>query len=200
MNKFKQFLSQQKGISSIEFTLTIGFFIGVLFLIFEVGRITLASAYWDLAVAESIRETKNDFAIQSAHSPYSYQHSLQVRLQQRYESIAHQGWLSFIPIHIKPNDILVNIYFIHSYQQLAKDVATNFTHVADDACLAQNSKTPCYKNAAIAYYEVSLHFSYLNAKMPFAPYINRFLKQIFQRQFFVVQEHERSQFQESPNL
>ncbi|HDR1371534.1 TPA: pilus assembly protein, partial [Pasteurella multocida] len=56
----KKFLRSTKGVASIEFTWTIGIYIFVVMLIFEFCRLAITTAYWDLAISESVRIAKNE--------------------------------------------------------------------------------------------------------------------------------------------
>ncbi|WGE59746.1 TadE/TadG family type IV pilus assembly protein [Actinobacillus equuli] len=56
-NTLSRFIRNVKGVATIEFSLTIGLFILVLFMIAEGCRITLLSSYLDLSVSEASRVT-----------------------------------------------------------------------------------------------------------------------------------------------
>lgn len=58
----KKFLSDKKGVSTVEFALTVAFYFFVVCLILEFCRISITTAYWDLAITESVREAKNQAA------------------------------------------------------------------------------------------------------------------------------------------
>lgn len=57
-NTLYRFLHNVKGVATIEFSLTIGLFILVLFMIAEGCRIALLSSYLDLSVSEASRTTR----------------------------------------------------------------------------------------------------------------------------------------------
>lgn len=55
----KKFLLNVKGVAAVEFSLTIGLYFMVMFMIFELTRIAIVTAYWDLAIVESIRSARH---------------------------------------------------------------------------------------------------------------------------------------------
>ena len=61
MKSLIRILTDKRGVSSIEFALTIPIFIFLVSLIFELTRIALLSAYLDLALSEATRAAKNRF-------------------------------------------------------------------------------------------------------------------------------------------
>ena len=58
----KKFLSNKKGVSTVEFALTVAFYFFVVCLILEFCRVAITSSYWDLAITESTRIAKNQSA------------------------------------------------------------------------------------------------------------------------------------------
>ena len=58
----KKFLSDKKGVSTVEFALTVVFYFFVVCLILEFCRVAITAAYWDLAITESVRIAKNQEA------------------------------------------------------------------------------------------------------------------------------------------
>ena len=58
----KKFLANKRGVSTVEFALTVAFYFFVVCLILEFCRISITTAYWDLAITESVREAKNQAA------------------------------------------------------------------------------------------------------------------------------------------
>ncbi|WP_018651046.1 TadE/TadG family type IV pilus assembly protein [Actinobacillus capsulatus] len=59
-NTLSRFIRNVKGVATIEFSLTIGLFILVLFMIAEGCRIALLSSYLDLSVSEASRVTRKN--------------------------------------------------------------------------------------------------------------------------------------------
>ncbi|WP_420923716.1 TadE/TadG family type IV pilus assembly protein [Actinobacillus pleuropneumoniae] len=55
-----RFINNVKGVATIEFSLTIGLFILVLFMIVEGCRVALLSSYLDLSVSEASRTTRKN--------------------------------------------------------------------------------------------------------------------------------------------
>lgn len=61
MNGIRRFIRNKQGVGTIEFALTVPFFLLLLSMVFELARISLLSAYLDFALSEASREAKNRY-------------------------------------------------------------------------------------------------------------------------------------------
>ncbi|MDG6882634.1 Uncharacterised protein [Phocoenobacter uteri] len=181
--KLKQFVNHKKGVSSIEFTLTIGIFFTVLFILLEFGRIALLSAYWDLAIAEGVRLTKNQ---QAPNGDYAT--LLKQELIKQHQLRENGGMALFMPENVS---IKVDVKYADSIDNLVKGVEGNpsgFRQPKNDG----NGKItpPTGETAAIASYRLEYKYHFLVA----LPFLGPFVDSLFTREIFMVQENERSVF------
>ncbi|MBR0573538.1 MULTISPECIES: TadE family protein [Pasteurellaceae] len=183
--KIKQFVNHKEGVSSIEFTLTIGIFLTVLFVLFEFGRIALLSAYWDLAIAEGVRLTKNQ-----KEPSGDYATLLKKEITKQYQSRSGNDMAFLVPDN---PSLSVDVKYADSIDNLVKGIEGNvdgFRKAVDDG----NGKKilPTGQLAAIVKYRLQYNYEFLVA----LPFIGAFVNSLFTREVLVVQENERSKFKE----
>ena len=68
----RKFLLNNRGVATVEFVLTIFWYLFIVFLIFECARVTLSVAYWDLALSEATRIAKNQQATDTQEGQHDY--------------------------------------------------------------------------------------------------------------------------------
>ncbi|VEJ10194.1 TadE/TadG family type IV pilus assembly protein [Actinobacillus delphinicola] len=175
LQRISQFKRQQKGVASIEFGLTIGVYLLVIFMIFEMGRIAITNAYWDLAVTEAVRITKNQ-DLRSSGGDYAQ--VLKQQIVRQYNRYSDSTVMGIFAAKLQPPAVTVN--YADNMQDLLKAVANpkgqGFTN---------NSR-----NAPLARYLITYNYHFMFG----LPFLNNPVNQLFTRQFFVVQEYERSDF------
>ncbi len=218
LTSVKHFFRHQKGVSSVEFTLTIAFFLAVLFAIFELGRITIASAYWDYAVAEVVRQTRNTL-ITTQNNPLGYADEVRKKLINEYHWAQNSGWLGAFPLKLDQNSIKVKVNYSASLKDLVASADNNFRYInnrIDEPCaefeqddegneikdakghrVCLKFKDDVFHDAAIARYEVTLNPISYRYDNFIAKRLNHLIRHLFKRQFFVVQEHQRAQFKDN---
>ncbi len=171
-----RFLSNTKGVIAIEVGLTIGAYFLILFMIFEMGRIAISNAYWDLAVTESVRITKN----KDLHdSNADYKKVFRDELEKNYQRYIGGSVMGLFATQIR--DVKISVNYAYTMQNLLNAV---------DSKKETEGYTNRGQNAPIARYMVSYHYKFF---IPL-PFINNAIDGLFTRQFFVVQEYERPDF------
>ncbi|MGV6988687.1 TadE/TadG family type IV pilus assembly protein [Testudinibacter sp. P80/BLE/0925] len=169
MKSIKQFLRSVRGVSSVEFALTVPFFILLLSMVFELARISLLSAYLDFALSEASREAKNRYL-----GSGDYQRIFEQKLKdEKIWRFLNAGGTFQIQTDYADDlrALLQNRYREPTFDKDGKPVA------------------PIGSNAGLARYS----FTYThNSWIPLVP--QEWFTPIFQRQIVVVQEYERSLF------
>lgn len=172
----KHFLKNKKGTATVEFSLTVGVFFFIIFLFFELARITLISSYLDLAVAESSRLAKID----AYEHDYSKGH---FNYQEAFTKYLRQGklWKMINFGEEKTENIItIKVDYADSVDDL---LAGNFRSQIDD-----NTKKAIVNTQGAALARYSVKYEYMEW-IPLVPSV--ITKPIFQREFVVVQEYER---------
>lgn len=164
MQSIKAYLStffrERKGVVAIEVGLTIGAYLMVIFMIFEMGRVAITHAYLDLVVTEAIRTTKNlDLRGQGVDKRIE---ALKKGIDDNYRHYIGSSMMGVFA-HSAPLNLKVEV----NYADTIKDLLTK--HSSDS-------------NARLARYEISYNYDF-SIPLPFVP---DSLKTIFKRQFFVV--------------
>ncbi len=171
----KHFFKNKKGTATVEFSLTVGIFFMVVFLFFELARITLISSYLDLAVAESSRLARID----SYNHDYSKGH---FDYQAAFTKHLNNGrFWKFINFGDENNNITIKVDYADSVNDLLTD---NFRSQLDPS--DKNKIKLDTKGAALAKYSVK--YEYVKW-IPIVPSV--VTNPIFHREFVVVQEYER---------
>ncbi|QLB12348.1 tight adherence protein E [Bisgaardia hudsonensis] len=183
MKKLKHFLTNKRGVSTIEFALTVGIFFFVLFSIFELGRIALLSAYWDLAITESVRLTKNHRAADG-----NYQKAFENILLAEHKKLASplvMGLFALENITVK-----VDLKYAESIEDLISNKFREPKTETDPKTGEAKLVSPTGKDAAIAQYSLNYKYKFL---IPL-PFIGQTVDSAFKRKILMVQEYERSSF------
>lgn len=147
---------------TIEVALTIGAYLMVIFMIFEMGRIAITQSYWDLAVTDAVRVTKNSDLMDKTASDISA--IFKKKLLSNYNAYVGNTFMGLFAYHINNVDIKIK-----------------FANKIDD--LANNSFSESGRNALLACYDISYHYSFF---IPL-PFISQTIDSLFERQFFIIQ-------------
>ncbi|MDP8170829.1 pilus assembly protein [Pasteurella skyensis] len=185
LQKLNHLFTNKKGVSSVEFTLTVGFFFTVVFLIFEFGRIALLSAYWDLAVSEGIRLTKSQPAPNG-----DYAKLLKQELIKQHQLREGNNMALFMPENVS---IDVTVNYADSIDDLIKGFegqSLGFRPPQRDS--EGNLIPPTGVDAAIANYHLEYKYKFLIG----LPFLGSVVDSLFTRDIVMVQEYERTQFKE----
>lgn len=174
IKQLRAFINNKGAVSSIEFTLTIGIFFLAFFMIFEFGRMAITSSYWDLAVAEGVRETKNS-NLHNSGSDYGAE--LKQRLEKSYAQ-SHDSVMGLFAVDHPKINVCVDY---------AEDI-NDMINVLKQPCISSQTDG---KNQTLARYYITYKYDFL---IPL-PFLGNFTNQMFTRQFIVVQEHERPDFE-----
>ncbi|MDG2943688.1 TadE/TadG family type IV pilus assembly protein [Exercitatus varius] len=177
MNKIKQLLFCRKGVSTIEFTLTVGIFFMVVFMILELARLTLFTAYWDYLLTESVRITKNQRA---ENNDYAALFKRILTEQHR-----QQGNPVLALFEVRDEKVEAKVEYAESVDDLVNEVFRQPTVVNGVAV------SPTGANASIARYSLNYSYRFL-VPLPFIA--QEWISPMFKREIFVVQEYERDQF------
>ncbi|WP_443091757.1 TadE/TadG family type IV pilus assembly protein [Basfia succiniciproducens] len=177
MNKIRKLLSCRKGVSSLEFTLTVGLFFMVVFMILELARLTLFTSYWDYLLTESVRITKNQRAENN-----DYASLFRTVLEQQHQQ-QNNAVLAFFDVRDEKIDVKVE--YAESVDDLVNEVFRQPTIVNGVAV------SPTGADASIARYSLSYSYRFL-VPLPFIS--EQWINPMFNREIFVVQEYERPSF------
>ncbi len=169
MKSLIRILTDKRGVSSIEFALTIPIFIFLVSLIFELTRIALLSAYLDLALSEATRAAKNRFV---PSGDYKQIFENQLKNEKMWKFLNGEGSFS---MEVKYADD-VNSLIQGNFRQ--PKVGAN-----------GNLISPTGASAGLARYSFDYNYS---SWVPLIPQSK--LSPIFKRQMVVVQEYERTAF------
>ncbi|MGC7589353.1 TadE/TadG family type IV pilus assembly protein [Bisgaard Taxon 46] len=182
----KRFISNNKGVSTVEFGLTVAIYFFVVMLIFEFCRLAISTTYWDLAIAESVRIAKND------NSPnHNYEDIFKKALgeQKKLQDNSTMGYLA----QLEKNGFKVGVKYVNcpdekkcvqallsgQYREPKKDSNGNIISPIDG------------QNATLAHYTLTYDYKFA-VPLPFIP--ETWSQAILNREFVVVQEYERSKF------
>ncbi len=177
IKNLKKMLVNPNGVSTIEFSLTVGIFFFVVFLIFELCRLAIISAYWDLAITESVRIAKNQRA---ANSDYKTQFE-KILIEQR--NSLQSGTIAFLGE--ANNKLEVDVKYADSLDDL---VNGKFKRDPKDS----NKFSSTGVNSTLALYTVKYSYQPV-VPLPFLP--TSWTNNLLERKIVMVQEYERSQFQ-----
>ncbi|MDA5608328.1 TadE/TadG family type IV pilus assembly protein [Pasteurella multocida] len=181
----KKFLSNIKGTSSVEFALTIAFYLFVVMFIFEFCRLAVATAYWDLAITESVRIAKNEQAISG-----NYEEAFRKALtkQKKFHDESTIGYLALL----EDNKFDVKVQYVDCDKETEciKNLLLNKFRQPQ-----KNHKgeliSPTGSRATLAQYSLTYKYKFM-VPLVFIP--ESWSQVVLNREFVVVQEFERSQF------
>ncbi|MGR3808761.1 TadE/TadG family type IV pilus assembly protein [Pasteurella testudinis] len=169
MKNLRRFIRNAKGVSTVEFALTIPFFILLLSMIFELARISLLSAYLDYALSEAAREAKNRY-IRGG----DYQQIFTNKLEQEktWQFLNFGGSFDIKTEYADDLKALLS----NQYRTPVFDAQGNII-------------SPTGSDAGLARYSFNYHY---HSWIPLVP--EKWISPIFHREIVVVQEYERSLF------
>lgn len=181
----KEFLSNSKGTSTVEFALTIAFYLFIVMFIFEFCRLAIATAYWDLAITESVRIAKNE---QASASNYEDAFRKALKQQKKFHDESTMGYLALL----EKNDFEVKV----EYVDCAKEVECIQNLLAEKFRQPQKNSegeiiSPDGRLATLARYSLTYEYKFV-IPLLFIP--KSWSETILNREFVVVQEFERSRF------
>ncbi|MFK3557760.1 TadE/TadG family type IV pilus assembly protein [Pasteurella multocida] len=183
----KKFLRSTKGVASIEFTWTIGIYIFVVMLIFEFCRLAITTAYWDLAISESVRIAKNE-QLQSGDYKTAFINAL--NKQRETQGSSTLGYLA----QVQKGQIDINVEYvdcIHAPTSCIEELLKgNFLKKIKDP--SGNEVEPSGVLATLARYSLNYHYEFL-IPLPFLS--KKVSESVLKREFITVQEHQRPLFQ-----
>lgn len=169
-----RFIKDHKGVAAVEFGLTIGFFLMVLFMIFELARISITSAYWDAAVMRSIIVTKNQEA-ENGDYVALFKKTLTEQLDNKNQST--MAWL-----FVAAGEPKVDVKYAETIDDLIKENFKQPEKDQDGKAIPINAR-----GIAIARYQLGFEYQF-PVKLPFLP--QNILSHLFNREFVIVQEQE----------
>ena len=189
----KKFLSNTKGVAAVEFALTVGLFLFVFFMNLELTRLAITSSQWDLMIAQSVRAARNAKAEDGNYEKVF----LQALEKQRG---TYPGMMNFFVYRqTKPFEIGKNVKI--DYADCENDETTCI-----DAILNERFRQPKRDkdgkpiapasgvNATLARYTLTYSYEF-DSVLPLLP--KSWIENTLSRQFIVLQEYERSAFQQA---
>ncbi|WP_424405646.1 TadE/TadG family type IV pilus assembly protein [Pasteurella sp. PK-2025] len=180
----KRFISNKKGVSTIEFGLTVGIYFFVVMMIFEFCRLAIATTYWDLAIAESVRITKN-----TENKTHDYKTFFKATLeaQKALQDTSTMGYLA----QTGNSEIKVDVKYVDCPQEKECVKALLANRFREPKTKDGKIISPTGQNATLAYYTLTYDYRFV-VPLPFIP--TSWTQSILNREFVVVQEYERSSF------
>ncbi|MGC6408600.1 TadE/TadG family type IV pilus assembly protein [Bisgaard Taxon 45] len=183
----KKFLRSSKGVASIEFTWTIGIYIFVVMLIFEFCRLAITTAYWDLAISESVRIAKNE---QLQNGDYKTAFINALHKQREAQGSSTLGYLA----QVQKGQIEINVEYVDCINAptscIDELLKGNFLKKIKDP--SGNEVEPSGILATLARYSLNYHYEFL-IPLPFLS--KKVSESVLKREFITVQEHQRALFQ-----
>ncbi|MGY4677254.1 TadE/TadG family type IV pilus assembly protein [Pasteurella sp. P03HT] len=183
----KKFLSNSKGTSTVEFALTIAFYLFIVMFIFEFCRLAIATAYWDLAIIESVRIAKNE---QADEANYEKVFKQVLTEQKKFSDESTMGYLAML----EKNDFDVKVQYVDCPEEinclgnLLKDQFRQPKKITNGSYL---QIAPNGRLATLAHYSLKYNYKFV-VPLPFIP--KSWSEAVMNREFVVVQEFERSSF------
>ncbi|WP_249856172.1 TadE/TadG family type IV pilus assembly protein [Aggregatibacter actinomycetemcomitans] len=183
----KKFLSNKKGASTVEFALTVVFYFFVVFLILEFCRISITTAYWDLAITESARIAKNRTA---EGNDYAVEFEKALKQQLVYQESSTLGYLARLD---KNGGYKIDVKYVDcgSESSCVKSLLDGRfrrpTKDRDGKIIPPNGRL-----ATLAVYSLTYNYEFL-VSLPFLPKDS--VGGLLSRKFVAVQEFNRSKFQ-----
>lgn len=183
----KKFLSNSKGTSTVEFALTIAFYLFIVMFIFEFCRLAIATAYWDLAIIESVRIAKNE---QADEANYEKVFKQVLTEQKKFSDESTMGYLAMLD----KNGFDVKVQYVdcpeetNCLENLLKEKFRQPKQItgANHIKIAENGRL-----ATLARYSLTYDYKFV-VPLPFIP--KSWSEAVMNREFVVVQEFERSSF------
>ncbi|MDO4698891.1 MAG: pilus assembly protein [Pasteurellaceae bacterium] len=171
------FIKNKMGATTVEFALTIGLFLAVIFAFFELARLSVLSAYMDLTLSQAVKATKNS-RVTGADYEEAFRQNLTATLNHIQEE--NKG-LKLLNMD-NTNLIQFEVKYAESVSAL---VQGQFRQTLDQ----NNSKIlEPGKEAALAEYSFQYEYQPLFFWFP-----KTLIKPLFQRRLIVLQEYERSE-------
>ncbi|WP_233112665.1 TadE/TadG family type IV pilus assembly protein [Aggregatibacter actinomycetemcomitans] len=183
----EKFLSNKKGASTVEFALTVVFYFFIVFLILEFCRISITTAYWDLAITESARIAKNRTA---EGNDYAAEFEKALKQQLIYQETSTIGYLARLD---KNGGYEIDVKYVDcgSESSCIKSLLDGkFRQPTKDR--NGNIIPPNGRLATLAVYSLTYKYEFL-VSLPFLPRDN--VSSLLSRKFVAVQEFNRSKFQ-----
>ncbi|TCP94661.1 tight adherence protein E [Cricetibacter osteomyelitidis] len=185
----KKFLSNTKGVSTVEFSLTIAIYLFVVVLILEFCRLAITTAYWDLAITESVRIARSQQALEG-----NYENAFQEALKKQLV-MQEKSPIGYLAAKAK-NGPKVEVKYVDCDR--GPQCITNLLNNKFREPKVENGilVSPNGMNATLAQYTLDYEYSFLIG-LPFLP--KSFTDSLLHRQFVVVQEYGRSLFNQQRN-
>ncbi|MBN6065612.1 pilus assembly protein [Aggregatibacter actinomycetemcomitans] len=192
----KKFLSNKKGVSTVEFALTVVFYFFVVCLILEFCRVAITAAYWDLAITESVRIAKNQEATGG-----NYEEAFEKALKEqavmkegsvmsylaRIDAPSKNGkkgpQISVKYVDCQQRNGCIDALLANKFREPKKDSKGNIISPANGIL------------ATLAVYTLDYNYRFLTLPFLSADIVNHVLK----REVIAVQEFDRDQFHFSNN-
>ena len=177
----KKFFLNSRGTSTVEFALTVFAYFLVVAMIIELGRVALASAYFDLAIAQSVTEAKNQKAADTSYSKSDYKQLFEDALDkaQKLQRESPMGYLA-----VQEEKISIDVKYADSIEDLLNE---NFRLPKKDKEIIIEQASGL--NATIAVYFLAYSYEFL-VPIPFS-LDSSIRKTVFNRSIVTVQEYEK---------
>lgn len=163
-----RFINNVKGVAVVEFSLTIGLFLFVLFMILEACRIVVLGSYLDLSVTEAAR-----FARKMPAGTKNYKEVFEKHIQPPdtfWAFISHGGKVE-----------VQSVQYFKTIKELADKTPTK---------LNSNSSSGSGSGSGSAFAEYSFKYPY---KPMFFITPEQAVQRLFERKIVVLQEYEKDQ-------
>lgn len=183
----KRFLSNTKGVAAVEFALTVGLFLFVFFMNFELSRLAITSGYLDLGVSQSIRAARN---AQAAGGDYekAFREALT-----KYLGAPEGTFMEFL-LHTSEGSLKMTVKYADCEPDQTKciDSLLNNRYIQPRKNTDGTIISPSGKNVTLAYYSLQAYDFKMKKALPFLPH--SWMNNTLARNFIVVHEYERTFF------
>lgn len=185
----RKFLSNTKGVAAVEFALTVGLFLFVFFMNFELSRLAITSGYLDLSVAQSVRIARN---AQTQNTGGNYEKVFTDTLN-KYLGSPEGTFMKFL-LHTTSNDLKITVKYTdcESDQKKCIDALLDGKYMQPRKDANGNIISPSGANVTLAYYQLDAYDFKFKTVFPFLP--KSWMSNTLNRNFIVVQEYGRTAF------
>lgn len=197
----KKFLSNKRGASTVEFALTVAFYFFLVCLILEFCRVAITTAYWDLAITQSIKIAKNQ-QVNGGNYADAFEKALKEQAILKDDSpIGYLATIGKKSTSGKPYEITVK--YVNCDRNKSKSCIQGLLDGNYKKLLDKNNKPILDNNgkeiddpngtlSALAHYRLTYQYEFM-IDLPFMP--KSIVNNALTREFVAVQEYNRSQFQ-----
>lgn len=173
---FHNLLRRRNGVASVEMALTVFPYFFVIFMIFEMGRLSITNAYYDLAATEAIRITNAS----GVKDPVEFKKLFVKNLNDYYGRYISGETMGLFAAELEGYGC---VYYAKNFEELHKKLEkTLFTACKEDSYTPEKGKKPIIGYVLKADYKFPVYI----------PLVQQATNNLFLRHYFMVPEHEET--------